>query len=335
NKLNNDPIISTCTPLHLAVQCAKKDVVAAILDFENPKVPIDAPDSQGMTPLHLAAKAARKDIVKLLLRHGADDMLLDSQGQDALAYATEPDVAAVIQDHRSEVVRLTTANLFSMISGDNSEKVQDLLDSPAESSRINLAARDAESGGTILHLAVQHSNIALAKWAITQGVDVFAKDRHGHLAEKYAEDHHMRELLDQAPMGNARTALSGKPPKFSGQLHKWTNYASGWKSRWFELENGVLSYYKDKADAESSCRGAINLRIAKIILSKEGNQFEVHGKGSIKYRLKAKDPAVAKQWVHLLNLSKQWALENHKQQQKEGAGSIAQSIAENDSSGSG
>ncbi|KAI8320253.1 hypothetical protein GQ54DRAFT_263916 [Martensiomyces pterosporus] len=328
SEAGEDPIISTCTPLHLAVQCAKKDIIVTILDFDSPKIPIDAPDAHGMTPLHFASKASRKDIVKLLLRRGADDMLLDSQGQDALAYAIEPDVAAVIQDHRSEVVRSTTAALFSLVRNNDTEQVQKLLDDPAESSRINLAARDAESGGTLLHLAVQHDNIALAKWAITQGVDVFAKDSHGSMAEKYAEHHQMRELLDQAPMGNARTALSGKPPKFSGQLHKWTNYASGWKSRWFELESGVLSYYKDKADADSSCRGAINLRIAKVVLIKEGSQFEVHGKGSIKYRLKAKDPAVAKQWVHLLNLSKQWALENHKHQEG-GPGSLL--AADNDS----
>ncbi|KAJ2465944.1 hypothetical protein GGI02_004538, partial [Coemansia sp. RSA 2322] len=80
-----DPLISSCTPLHLAVQCPRKDVIATIL--ESSIVPVDAADSHGMTALHLASKASRKDLVKLLLRHGADDMILDLQGQDALAYA--------------------------------------------------------------------------------------------------------------------------------------------------------------------------------------------------------------------------------------------------------
>ncbi|KAJ2730934.1 hypothetical protein IW152_004898 [Coemansia sp. BCRC 34962] len=318
---NSDPLISSCTPLHLAVQCPRKDVIAAILDTR--LVPVDAADAHGMTALHLAAKASRKDVVKMLLRHNADDMLQDTQGQDALAYATEPEVAAVIQDHRAETIRSTTARLLLLVRKEDSAGVETLLANHTESARVNLAARDPESGGTLLHLAVRHGMLGLAKWAITEGIDVFAVDKAGNLAEKYAspEHHHMRELLSQAPMGNARTALSGRAPKFSGELYKWTNYAGGWKSRWLELEDGVLSYYKNKADADSSCRGAINLRIAKILMSKEKSLFEVHGKGSIKYRLKASDPAVAKQWVHLLNVSKQWALENYRKSDPTGDGS--------------
>ncbi|KAJ2245193.1 hypothetical protein GGH97_002928, partial [Coemansia sp. RSA 475] len=300
---SDDPLISSCTPLHLAVQCPRKDVIVAILDLE-PPVPIDAPDAQGMTALHLAAKASRRDVVKLLLCRGANDMALDNQGHDPLAYAAEPDVAILIQDHRTELAHATTTQLFALARSGNAEGVSAMLKDQKISSRINLAAHDA-NGSTLLHVAVQSNLEELVRWAITEGVDVFARDTHGKLAEAYAESAPMRELLAQAPMGNARTAqLSGRAPKFSGELHKWTNYAGGWKSRWFELEDGVLSYYKNKADAESSCRGAINMRIAKIVMGKDKTQFEAHGKGSIKYRLKAADAAVAKQWVHLLNVSK-------------------------------
>ncbi|KAJ2858165.1 hypothetical protein GGI22_003363 [Coemansia erecta] len=333
---SKEQLISSYTPLHFAVQCPRRDVVLAILENKDPVVPINAPDEQGMTALHLAAKASRKDVVKMLLRHGADDMLLDSQGHDPLVYAVEPDIAAVIQDHRSELVYEATFRLFGLVRASDSKAVDAFLANPADASRINLAARDSDTGGTLLHLAVQHDMVALAKWAITEGVDVFARDAKSQMAEKYAKTHQMRELLTQAPMGNARTALSGKAPKFSGELHKWTNYAGGWKSRWFELEDGVLSYYKNKADADSSCRGAINLRIAKIMLAKEKTQFEVHGKGSIKYRLKANDPAVAKQWVHLLNVSKQWALENHKKlhEEEEGADTAATKLQKADAADS-
>lgn len=30
----------------------------------------------------------------------------------------------------------------------------------------------------------------------------------------------------------------------AGILYKWVNYGKGWRSRWFVLEDGVLSYYK-------------------------------------------------------------------------------------------
>jgi len=34
------------------------------------------------------------------------------------------------------------------------------------------------------------------------------------------------------------------PDVREGQLLKWTNYMKGYRSRWFLLQNGFLSYYK-------------------------------------------------------------------------------------------
>ncbi|PIA15993.1 hypothetical protein COEREDRAFT_102622 [Coemansia reversa NRRL 1564] len=302
-----DALISSCTPLHLAVQCPRKEVVAAILEFDQPPVPVNATDGHGATALQLAAKAARRDVVKMLLRHGADDLAQDKQGHDALAYAAEPGVAAVLQDHRTEQAHAATAQLFAAARGSDSAKVEQTLEAVA--SRADVAGRNSD-GGTLLHAAVQGGHETLARWAIAEGVDVFARDAHDKSAEAYAADNtRMRELLNQAPMGNARTVQPERAPRLSGSLHKWTNYAGGWKARWFELEDGVLSYYKNQADADSACRGAINLRVAKIgMVGRDRTQFEILGKGSVKYRVKAPDAAIAKQWVHLLNVSKQWAL---------------------------
>ncbi|KAJ2768527.1 hypothetical protein IWQ56_002902, partial [Coemansia nantahalensis] len=320
-----DALISSCTPLHLAVQCPRKEAVAAILEHTEPQVPVDAPDASGMTALHLAAKAARKDVVRLLLRHGADDMAQDAQGQDPLAYATEPDVAAAIQDHRSEASYTATAGLYEMARNRDAEGIERVLSDRSKVRRVYAMARDLE-GATLLHVAVKNGMVGLAKWAIAEGVDVFARDGLGNMAEKYADQQSMRDLLAQAPVGNVRTALMDDPPRLSGELHKWTNYAGGWKPRWFELDDGVLSYYKNKADAESACRGAINTRIARITMAKDKVQFEVQGKGSVRYRLKADDPGVAKQWVHMLNVSKQWALEKQGRQPAAGE-SAAASVA--------
>ncbi|GMQ04966.1 hypothetical protein CsSME_00050187 [Camellia sinensis var. sinensis] len=40
--------------------------------------------------------------------------------------------------------------------------------------------------------------------------------------------------------GNA----SGSVASFAGVLYKWTNFGKGWRSRWFLLRNGVVSYSK-------------------------------------------------------------------------------------------
>lgn len=36
----------------------------------------------------------------------------------------------------------------------------------------------------------------------------------------------------------------GSEATVAGVLYKWTNYGKGWRSRWFLLRNGVLSYAK-------------------------------------------------------------------------------------------
>ncbi|KAL4360843.1 hypothetical protein GQ457_04G009770 [Hibiscus cannabinus] len=46
-------------------------------------------------------------------------------------------------------------------------------------------------------------------------------------------------LFDEPVIGDV-TAVHG----VAGILYKWVNYGKGWRSRWFVLEDGVLSYYK-------------------------------------------------------------------------------------------
>ncbi|KAG0520748.1 hypothetical protein BDA96_08G100800 [Sorghum bicolor] len=42
----------------------------------------------------------------------------------------------------------------------------------------------------------------------------------------------------------------------AGVLHKWVNYGKGWRSRWFVLEDGVLSYYKLRGSGGAGGAGA-------------------------------------------------------------------------------
>lgn len=42
---------------------------------------------------------------------------------------------------------------------------------------------------------------------------------------------------------------TGSDSTFAGVLYKWTNYGKGWRSRWFLLRNGVLSYSKIRRPA--------------------------------------------------------------------------------------
>ncbi|GKD08347.1 oxysterol-binding protein-related protein 1D, partial [Tanacetum coccineum] len=60
----------------------------------------------------------------------------------------------------------------------------------------------------------------------------------------------------------------------AGILYKWVNYGKGWRSRWFTLEDGVLSYYKTHGPN-------------KIVLSPVREKgFKVIGEESVRYMRK-------------------------------------------------
>ena len=102
-----------------------------------------------------------------------------------------------------------------------------------------------------------------------------------------------------------------------GYLKKWTNYTSGYKLRWFVLEDGVLSYYKHQDDAGSACRGAINMRIATLHMDpRDKLGFDIHGKSSVKYSLKANHQAEAKRWFWALNNAIQWSKDEAREEQR-------------------
>nr|POF09440.1 oxysterol-binding protein-related protein 2a [Quercus suber] len=53
-----------------------------------------------------------------------------------------------------------------------------------------------------------------------------------------------RSLPATATAGGSDGNAGRSEATVAGVLHKWTNYGKGWRSRWFLLRNGVLSYTK-------------------------------------------------------------------------------------------
>ncbi|CAN6338166.1 unnamed protein product [Urochloa humidicola] len=51
-------------------------------------------------------------------------------------------------------------------------------------------------------------------------------------------------ILPAAPTPPQPAAAAAPVAAVAGVLHKWVNYGKGWRSRYFVLEDGVLSYYK-------------------------------------------------------------------------------------------
>ena len=70
-------------------------------------------------------------------------------------------------------------------------------------------------------------------------------------------------------------------------------------------------------DAGSACRGAINMKIAKLNMDpQDKTRFEIQGKSSVKYHLKANHVVEAKRWFWTLNNAIQWAKDEAKEEEK-------------------
>ncbi|KAF9951591.1 hypothetical protein BGZ72_006927 [Mortierella alpina] len=310
---------SQSTPVHLAVQCAQYPVIEYVVN-NTPQVDLNARDNHGSTALHIASSMGRLDVVKLLLsKNDVNDGVLDYKGKSALDVALTPEVRVVLkgmcillrQPHRTEYLTNATALMHQYaVSGDLTSLIG-LFDHPRASFVLNISHQDTDTGSTILHAASRRKDMAMVQWCLDQGIDTLLRDKKGKTAADVTKDAKIKNLLRDSRSQGAVVPLipttPGQPPRLEGTLFKWTNYASGYKARWFVLEDGILSYFHNQEDAGNACRGSINLRIAKVwIDSTDKQRFDIIGKGSIRYHLKAGHANEAKRWILALTQSKQW-----------------------------
>lgn len=105
------------------------------------------------------------------------------------------------------------------------------------------------------------------------------------------------------PPGTAAASLAQQPDQYKGWLYKWTNYIRGYQKRWFVLQNGLLSYYRNQAEMLHTCRGTINLANA-FIHTGDSCSFVISNGGTQTFHLKASSEVERQRWVTALELSK-------------------------------
>ncbi|WEW59887.1 hypothetical protein PRK78_005368 [Emydomyces testavorans] len=326
--------------LHLAVQCAEPQVVEYVLS--NSDVDINARDHDGNTPLHLAAQLGRLSVVKDLLdRPNINDSIANYHGQTPLDLARTPEIFQQLQLCRSLFVDSKTREIQCLVAQGDYEKLERLLSEPRVQGTVDVNSLDlvvdrttSFTGGTLLHEAARKKDSKLIQILLMNGADPFRRDKKGKLPQDVTKDDRTKAIVKKSPaaviaqrgiqeksiLGNhagqgGEITLGGKDAReIKGYLKKWTNYTSGYKLRWFVLEDGVLSYYKHQDDAGSACRGAINMRIAKLNMDpQDKTRFEIQGKSSVKYHLKANHVVEAKRWFWALNNAIQWAKDEAKE----------------------
>ncbi|KAI9732021.1 MAG: hypothetical protein M1818_007616 [Claussenomyces sp. TS43310] len=358
------------TILHLAVQCASQQVVEYVLSDGAGSIDINARDRDGNTPIHVAASQGRGQIVRLLLEQkGINDSISNYQGKVPLDLARTPDIFQQLQLSRSIFVDGKIKEIQGLIAKGDYKTLGEVLEEPRVKTVLDVNGGEfasdittIQSGGTLLHEAARRRNTQLIQTLLLHGADPFTRDRRGKLPQDVTKDETTRAILKRSPaahaaqrgiqekavLGNANTqgshapapgdALAGKESReMKGFLKKWTNYRKGYQLRWFVLEDGVLSYYKHQEDAGSACRGAINMRIAQLHMDPtEKQKFEIIGKSSVKYSLKANHEVEAKRWFWALNNSIQWTKDKTKAEEEHKAKSaelLRQAKAEQEEKG--
>lgn len=341
------------TVLHLAIQCAEYPVVEYVLSDGAGTIDINARDKDGNTPLHVAAVQGRTQVVKLLLdQKEINDAVANYQGRLPIDVARNPDIFQLLQLSRSIFAENKVRQIQGLIAQNDYKALETVLEESRLKQILDINSTEfvtepttLQAGGNLLHEAARKKNTQLIQVLLLHGADPFRRDRKGKLPQDVTKDDTTRAMLKRSPAavaaqrgiqekavlgqaasqgaGAAASAdpVAGKEAReMKGYLKKWTNYRKGYQLRWFVLEDGVLSYYKHQDDAGSACRGAINTRIAKLHMSAdEKTKFEIIGKSSVKYTLKANHEVEAKRWFWALNNSIQWTKDQAKEEERQRA----------------
>ncbi|QPH04084.1 hypothetical protein C2857_000737 [Epichloe festucae Fl1] len=351
--ISTGPLEDT-TILHLAIQCAEFPVIEYVVSDGGSGVDVNARDKDGNTPLHVAAIQGRTPVVKLLLDQAdINDAVANLQGKLPLDLARNPEIFQLLQLSRSLFTEAKIKQVQELIAQGDYDALAQVLEEPRLKTVIDINSPQfasdpvtVQTGGTLLHEAARKKNTQLIQVLLLHGGDPFRRDRKGKLPQSITHDDNVKAILKKSPaavaaqrgiqeravLGHAASqgvssaagltdSMAGRESReMKGYLKKWTNYRKGYQLRWFVLEDGVLSYYKNQDDAGSACRGAINMKIAKLhMTADEKTKFEIIGKSSVKYTLKANHEVEAKRWFWALNNSIQWTKDQAKEEERQAA----------------
>ena len=339
------------TILHLAIQCAEFPIIESVISESSGDLDVNARDKDGNTPLHVAASQGRTNVVKILLeQNDINDAILNSSGKLPIDLARNPEIFQLLQLSKSLFTESKVKQIQLLIAKGDYDALAQVLEEPRVQTVIDINSTEfvtepvtLASNGTLLHEAARKKNMKLIQVLLMHGADPFRRDRKGKLAQSITSDETIKALLKKSPaaiaaqrgiqekavLGHAASQagpggasadpLAGREAReMKGYLKKWTNYRKGYQLRWFVLEDGVLSYYKHQDDAGSACRGAINMRIARLHMSPdEKTKFEIIGKSSVKYTLKANHEVEAKRWFWSLNNSIQWTKDQAREEERQ------------------
>ncbi|KAI9222224.1 Oxysterol-binding protein-domain-containing protein [Blastocladiella britannica] len=313
-ELPHDLAVKFGSALHLAIAIAPLPViewllaqaastpggVAAVANAQHP--------TTLETPLHVAARVARADVVaRLLAVPGINDGARDHQHRRPGDVAASEHIRVTLAQHQEAFVTTATARIHAHAVAGDLDALRDMFADPRCAALVDINHRELASGNTVLHQAARAGNVEMAKWCLKErGADPFVRDRKNKFFYEITKSDEIKALFKKSTLAaSPMTVAPDQMPSTQGILYKWTNYASGYKARWFTLDQGILSYFKHSDDVPNSCRGSIHLKIASLwVDSSDRHRFDIIGKGSIRYHLRAEHVAEAGRWIHAITQTK-------------------------------
>lgn len=295
------------------VKDAKRSDVDVCLD-------INQTDENGNTPLHLAAFQSRGDVVAFLMdQPNVNDCVLNNSNLQPIEMCKNLNIAQMMQVKRAHYVAEIAQEFRTAFNNRDFGHLESILSTPRNAELLDINGMDPETGDTVLHEFVKKRDVIMCRWLLEHGADPFKRDRQGKLPidligkvnennsatnTKTAIELELKKLLSKAAKEQSVIDVTNnlnEAPTYKGYLKKWTNFAQGYKLRWFILsKDGKLSYYKDQSDTKNACRGSLNMSTCYLHLdSSEKLKFEIIGgsDGTIRWHLKANHPIETNRWV--------------------------------------
>ncbi|OUT23414.1 hypothetical protein CAS74_001732 [Pichia kudriavzevii] len=280
--------------LLFAVQVAPFSIIQFLVD--NGLVEdINSQDNDGNTALHLAANSNRNDVIKYLMSQPSiNDCLYNKESKQPIQH-----------------IERIASQLRYGFETRNFELLEQLLTNPRDKELLDINGTDPVTNDTVLIEFIKKGDKEMVKFILNHGGDPFKRSLSGKLPEEYTLDPEMKKIIEDSFNNQNIMETTAHPqdgsPTYKGFLKKWTNFAGGYKLRWFVLDHhAVLSYYKSPNDMNNTCRGLIHLAHAMLrVNSSENTKFEIiiqnPSDGSpVRWHLMANHATEAQKWIWVL-----------------------------------